>query len=33
VLNRVGARHYIKRDLQGYLPPNYPNALRVPQHH
>jgi DNA repair photolyase len=32
-LNRVGARHYIKRDLQPYLPPGYPNPLRVPQHH
>jgi DNA repair photolyase len=32
-LNRVGARHYIKRDLQPYLPSNYPNPLRVPQHH
>ena len=33
VLNRVGARHYIKKDLQPYLPPGYPNPLRVPQHH
>lgn len=32
-LNRVGARHYIKQDLQPYLPPGYPNPLRVPQHH
>jgi DNA repair photolyase len=32
-LNAVGARHYIKRDLQKYLPPDYPNPLRVPQHH
>ena len=30
---RLGARHYIKRDLQAYLPPDYPNPLRVPQHH
>lgn len=33
VLNRVGALHYIKRDLQPFLPPDYPNPLRVPQHH
>jgi DNA repair photolyase len=32
LLNRVGAKHYIKQDLQPYLPPNYPNPLRVPQH-
>jgi len=32
-LNRLGSRHYIKRDLQKYLPPGYPNPLRVPQHH
>jgi len=30
---KLGARHYVKRDLQGYLPPGYPNPLRVPQHH
>ena len=30
---KVGARHYIKRDLQGFLPPGYHNPLRVPQHH
>jgi len=33
VLQRVGARHYIKRDLQAFLPPGYPNPLRVAQHH
>jgi DNA repair photolyase len=33
LLNRVGAKHYIKKDLQPYLPPGYPNPLRVPQHH
>jgi len=33
VLTRLGAGHYIKRDLQPYLPPGYPNPLRVPQHH
>jgi pyruvate-formate lyase-activating enzyme len=32
-LNELGARHYIKKDLQGFLPPGYPNPLRVPQHH
>jgi DNA repair photolyase len=32
-LNRVGARHYIKKDLQPFLPAGYPNLLRVPQHH
>jgi len=32
VLQAVGARHYIKRDLQPYLPLGYPNPLRVPQH-
>lgn len=33
VLKETGARHYIKKDLQKYLPPGYPNPLRVPQHH
>jgi len=28
-----GARHYIKKDLQEFLPKGYPNSLRVPQHH
>jgi hypothetical protein len=32
-LNRVGARHYIKKDLQPFLLAGYPNPLRVPQHH
>ena len=32
-LNRVGARHYIKKDLQPFLPVGYPNPLRLPQHH
>lgn len=32
-LNRLGKAHYIKKDLQPFLPPNYPNPLRVPQHH
>lgn len=29
---KLGVKHYIKRDLQEYLPPGYPNPLRVPQH-
>ena len=33
LLNRVGAKHYIKRDLQPYLPPGYPNPMCIPQHH
>jgi DNA repair photolyase len=33
LLARVGARHYIKQDLQPYLPAGYHNPLRVPQHH
>ena len=32
-LDRVGARHYIKQDLHPFLPPCYPNPLRVLQHH
>ncbi len=30
---RYGISHYIKRDLQEYLPVGYPNPLRVAQHH
>jgi hypothetical protein len=33
LLAQLGARAYIKRDLQPYLPAGYPNPLRVPQHH
>jgi DNA repair photolyase len=33
VLAQTGARHYIKRDLQPYLPAQYVNPKRVPQHH
>lgn len=33
VLHQVGAAHYIKRDLQPYLPAGYPNVKRVAQHH
>jgi DNA repair photolyase len=32
LLNRLGKAHYIKCDLQPYLPPGYHNPLRVPQH-
>jgi DNA repair photolyase len=32
-LGKVGARAYIKKDLQPYLPEGYDNPLRVPQHH
>ncbi len=30
---KLGKKHYIKKDLQEYLPHGYPNPLRVPQHH
>jgi DNA repair photolyase len=33
LLTKLGKAHYIKRDLQSHLPPDYPNPLRVPQHH
>jgi len=32
-LHRLNAKHYIKRDLQKFLPAGYHNPLRVPQHH
>jgi DNA repair photolyase len=32
-LQALGKAHYVKRDLQAYLPPGYPNPLRVQQHH
>jgi DNA repair photolyase len=32
-LQRLGKAHYIKQDLQPYLPEGYHNPLRVPQHH
>lgn len=32
LLGDLGAAHYFKRDLQGYLPEGYHNPLRVPQH-
>jgi DNA repair photolyase len=33
LLHQVGAAHYIKRDLQSYLPRSYPNPMRTRQHH
>jgi DNA repair photolyase len=33
LLGKLGKAHYIKKDLQKYLPAGYPNPLRVPQHH
>lgn len=30
---RLGVKHYVKKDLQPYLPAGYYNPLRVPQHH
>lgn len=32
-LQQLGKLHYIKKDLQGYLPAGYHNPLRIPQHH
>ncbi len=31
--DRLGVRHYIKKDLQGYLPAGYHNPRYVAQHH
>lgn len=31
--NRLGIQHYIKKDLQPYLPTGYDNPMRVAQHH
>lgn len=33
LLNRLGAKHYIKKDLQPFLPEGYPNPLRIKQNH
>jgi DNA repair photolyase len=33
LLDRLGAKHYIKKDLQPYLPKGYANPLRIQQHH
>lgn len=30
---RLGVKHYVKRDLQQFLPPGYHNPLRIEQHH
>ena len=32
-LQRLGKAHYIKKDLQPFLPAGYFNPLRIPQHH
>ena len=32
-LQELGKAHYIKKDLQPFLPAGYHNPLRVPQHH
>lgn len=32
-LQKLGKRHYIKKDLQPYLPEGYHNPLRITQHH
>ena len=33
LVTRLGAAHYIKKDLQPFLPQGYDNPLRRPQHH
>lgn len=33
LVNRLGVKHYIKKDLQPYLPFGYHNPRRIPQHH
>lgn len=33
LLQEMGVKHYIKKDLQKYLPPNYFNPMRIEQHH
>jgi DNA repair photolyase len=30
---KLGVAHYVKKDLQAFLPAGYKNPLRVPQHH
>ncbi|MCC8963756.1 radical SAM protein [Bradyrhizobium sp. Pear76] len=32
-LQQLGKKHYIKKDLQPFLPEGYHNPLRIPQHH
>jgi hypothetical protein len=31
--SRLRVRHYVKKDLQKFLPTGYLNPLRIPQHH
>jgi DNA repair photolyase len=33
MVNRLGVKHYIKNDLQSYMPSGYHNPLRVNQYH
>ena len=33
LLGRLGVKHYIKHDLQPYLPAGYDNPRYIPQHH
>lgn len=33
LMDEVDAAHYIKKDLQPFLPPDYRNPLRIKQHH
>lgn len=33
VVNRLGVKHYIKEDLQKYLPDGYYNPRYIEQHH
>lgn len=33
LVNRLGAKHYIKKDLQPYLPVAYHNPQYITQHH
>ena len=33
LVNRLGVKHYIKKDLQPFLPEGYHNPKRIPQHH
>lgn len=33
LVNELGVKHYIKKDLQKFLPEGYYNPLRIPQHH
>ncbi len=32
LVNRLGVKHYIKKDLQTFLPAGYHNPKRIPQH-